>query len=85
VVKDGQERIYCQDEIVRDTAVAQLKATSNRKVEVQRNKGLGEMDADDFCGLFPGSSLESYIWYSSRRCPGLSPSNADGMARSLTL
>ena len=48
VVKDGTQRIYCQDESERDTAVAQLKATSKRKVEVQRNKGLGEMDADDF-------------------------------------
>jgi DNA gyrase subunit B len=48
VVKDGQQRIYCQDESERDAAVAQLKVTSKRKVEVQRNKGLGEMDADDF-------------------------------------
>ncbi|GCA98514.1 MULTISPECIES: toprim domain-containing protein [Mycolicibacterium] len=48
VVKDGQERIYCQDESERDTAVAELKARSKRRVEVQRNKGLGEMDADDF-------------------------------------
>ena len=48
VVKDGQQRIYCQDESERDAAVAQMKATSKRKVEVQRNKGLGEMDADDF-------------------------------------
>ena len=40
--------MYCQDESERDTAVAQMKATSKRKVEVQRNKGLGEMDADDF-------------------------------------
>jgi DNA gyrase subunit B len=28
--------------------VARLRATSKRKVEVQRNKGLGEMNADDF-------------------------------------
>jgi len=48
VVKDGQQWIYCQDESERDAAVAQLRATSKRKVEVQRNKGLGEMDADDF-------------------------------------
>jgi hypothetical protein len=48
VVKDGSERVYCQDESERDAAVAQMKATSKRKVEVQRNKGLGEMDADDF-------------------------------------
>jgi DNA gyrase subunit B len=40
--------VYCQDESERDAAVAQMKATSKRKVEVQRNKGLGEMDADDF-------------------------------------
>jgi DNA gyrase subunit B len=48
VVKDGTQRIYCQDESERDAAVAKMKATSKRKVEVQRNKGLGEMDADDF-------------------------------------
>ena len=48
VVKDGVQRIYCQDESERDTAVAEMRATSKRKVEVQRNKGLGEMDADDF-------------------------------------
>jgi DNA gyrase subunit B len=48
VVKDGSQRVYCQDESERDAAVAQMKATSKRKVEVQRNKGLGEMDADDF-------------------------------------
>lgn len=48
VVKDGVQRVYCQDESERDTAVAEMRATSKRKVEVQRNKGLGEMDADDF-------------------------------------
>ncbi|MBU8808319.1 toprim domain-containing protein [Mycolicibacterium goodii] len=48
VVKNGDERIYCQDESERDAAVAQLKASSKKRVEVQRNKGLGEMDADDF-------------------------------------
>lgn len=48
VVSDGNIRLYCQDEEERDTAVAQLRATSRRKVEVQRNKGLGEMNADDF-------------------------------------
>ncbi|MDQ2638576.1 MAG: DNA gyrase subunit B, partial [Actinomycetota bacterium] len=42
------QRVYCQDESERDAAVAKMKATSNRRVEVQRNKGLGEMDADDF-------------------------------------
>ena len=48
VVHDAETRIYCQDEAERDTAVAHLRATSKRKVEVQRNKGLGEMNADDF-------------------------------------
>ena len=28
--------------------IAEMKAASKRRVEVQRNKGLGEMDADDF-------------------------------------
>lgn len=48
VVYDTDTRIYCQDEAERDEAVARLRATSKRKVEVQRNKGLGEMNADDF-------------------------------------
>ena len=48
VVYDAETRIYCQDEAERDEAVARLKATSKKKVEVQRNKGLGEMNADDF-------------------------------------
>lgn len=48
VVYDADTRIYCQDEAERDEAVARLRATSRRKVEVQRNKGLGEMNADDF-------------------------------------
>lgn len=48
VVYDSDTRIYCQDEAERDEAVARLKATSKHKVEVQRNKGLGEMNADDF-------------------------------------
>lgn len=48
VVYDADTRIYCQDEAERDEAVARLKSTSKRKVEVQRNKGLGEMNADDF-------------------------------------
>jgi DNA gyrase subunit B len=48
VVYDAETRIYCQDEAERDEAVARLRATSKRKVEVQRNKGLGEMNADDF-------------------------------------
>ena len=48
VVYDADTRIYCQDEAERDEAVARLRATSKRKVEVQRNKGLGEMNADDF-------------------------------------
>ncbi len=48
VVYDADTRIYCQDEAERDEALARLRATSKRKVEVQRNKGLGEMNADDF-------------------------------------
>lgn len=48
VVYDTETRIYCQDDAERDEAVARLKSTSKRKVEVQRNKGLGEMNADDF-------------------------------------
>jgi DNA gyrase subunit B len=48
VVSDGTRRIYCQDEAERDEAVAALRTTSRGKVEVQRNKGLGEMNADDF-------------------------------------
>lgn len=35
-----QERIYCQDESERGTAVAELKARSKRRVEIQRSKGL---------------------------------------------
>ena len=48
VVYDPDTRVYCQDEAERDEAVARLKAASKKKVEVQRNKGLGEMNADDF-------------------------------------
>ena len=48
VVYDTDTRIYCQDEAERDEALARLRSTSKRKVEVQRNKGLGEMNADDF-------------------------------------
>ena len=48
VVYNADTRIYCQDEAERDEAIAGLRADSNRKVEVQRNKGLGEMNADDF-------------------------------------
>ena len=48
VVYDPDTRIYCQDEAERDEAVTRLKAASKKKVEVQRNKGLGEMNADDF-------------------------------------
>src|SRR5207245_11812076 len=32
----------------RGGAAGQFQATSKRNVEVQRNKGVGEMDADDF-------------------------------------
>lgn len=48
VVSSGAQRIYCQDEPERDVAVSQLRAAGKGKVEVQRNKGLGEMNADDF-------------------------------------
>ena len=48
VVYDADTRSYCQDAAERDEAVARLRATSKKKVEVQRNKGLGEMNADDF-------------------------------------
>lgn len=48
VVSQGDTRIYCQSEDDRDVAVAKLKKNSSKKVEVQRNKGLGEMSADDF-------------------------------------
>ncbi len=48
VVYDPETRIYCQDEAERDAAVTRLREASKRKVEVQRNKGLGEMNADDF-------------------------------------
>lgn len=48
VVKQGETRIYCQTEEDRDVTVAELSKKSNKKIEVQRNKGLGEMSADDF-------------------------------------
>ena len=48
VVRQGETRVYCQTENDRDVAVAELKAKSSSKVEVQRNKGLGEMNPDDF-------------------------------------
>lgn len=49
VVSQGDARIYCQNEDDRDVAVAQLKAKHpSKKIDVQRNKGLGEMSADDF-------------------------------------
>ena len=48
VVKQGDTRVYCQTEDDRDVTVAELSKKSNKKVEVQRNKGLGEMSADDF-------------------------------------
>jgi DNA gyrase subunit B len=48
VVSRGTERIYCQNEDDRDVAVATLRDKGSGKVEVQRNKGLGEMNADDF-------------------------------------
>lgn len=48
VVKRGEERIYCQNEDDRDVAVSKLRDSGTGKLEVQRNKGLGEMNADDF-------------------------------------
>ena len=49
VVSRGDQRVYCQNEDDRDVAVAKLRESSGSgKVEVQRNKGLGEMNADDF-------------------------------------
>ena len=48
VVKQGDVRVYCQTEDDRDVTVAELTAKSSKKIEVQRNKGLGEMSADDF-------------------------------------
>lgn len=49
VVLQGETRIYCQNEDDRDVAVAQLRAKHpSKKVDVQRNKGLGEMNAEDF-------------------------------------
>ena len=48
VVSDGSQRIYCQDDTERDVAVARLRSGGRSRVEVQRNKGLGEMNADDF-------------------------------------
>jgi DNA gyrase subunit B len=60
VVKDGQQRIYCQDESERDAAVARLRANSKRKVEVQRSKGLAEMDADDFWNTVPDLSAQRH-------------------------
>jgi DNA gyrase subunit B len=49
VVSQGGTKVYCQNEDDRDVAVAEFrKKNSSKKVEVQRNKGLGEMDAEDF-------------------------------------
>lgn len=48
VVSQGDTRIYCQTEDDRDVTVNQLREKSSKKIEVQRNKGLGEMSADDF-------------------------------------
>jgi DNA gyrase subunit B len=48
VLTQGDVRVYCQNEDDRDVAVTNLSGKSPKKVEVQRNKGLGEMSADDF-------------------------------------
>ena len=48
VVHNSDTRIYCQDDVERDEAVNRLHTASKSKVTVQRNKGLGEMNPDDF-------------------------------------
>lgn len=42
------DRIMCVDEQDRDQAVAELRKLGRKKIEVQRCKGLGEMNAGDF-------------------------------------
>ncbi|KMV14854.1 DNA gyrase subunit B [Mycolicibacterium conceptionense] len=61
VVSAGAERVYCQDEAERDEAVARLRASAKGKVEVQRNKGLGEMNADDFWNTVLDPAVRSLI------------------------
>jgi DNA gyrase subunit B len=49
VVTQGDTRVYCQNEDDREVAVTKLREDKpTKKVEVQRNKGLGEMNAEDF-------------------------------------
>lgn len=45
---NASDRIMCVDEAERDAAVARLKEAGRSRVEVQRCKGLGEMNAVDF-------------------------------------
>ncbi len=45
-VKKGKEEIYCWTEDERKAAIAQLGGGSEKNVNVQRYKGLGEMNAD---------------------------------------
>lgn len=47
IVTSGDRRVYCVNEAERDTAVQRL-TTAGRKPSVQRCKGLGEMNPQDF-------------------------------------
>lgn len=48
VTTDKDERIYCVTEDDRDETISELKAKGRKKIEIQRCKGLGEMDPPDF-------------------------------------
>ena len=45
---NANDRIMCINEQERDKAVKQLEKAGRKKIEVQRCKGLGEMNAVDF-------------------------------------
>ena len=45
-MKKGSQSIYCWNEKEREEAVAKLKAGKDVSVNVQRYKGLGEMNAE---------------------------------------
>lgn len=47
-VVQGESKIYCQTEDERDAAIKKLSAKSNKRIDVKRNKGLGEMDDEEF-------------------------------------